>query len=43
MIADRQELIRILATPSVLVTDLLFAGDEVVWVTWNSLQYFRYL
>jgi hypothetical protein len=30
MIADPQELFRFLATPGLDVTNLLFAGDEVV-------------
>jgi hypothetical protein len=35
MIADSQELFLFLATPGIEVTTLLFAGDEVVWVTWK--------
>jgi hypothetical protein len=38
MIADPQELFRFLATPGIDVTNLLFAGDEVVWVTWKYLE-----
>jgi hypothetical protein len=34
MIADSQELYRFLAAPGIEVTNFLFAGDEVVWVTW---------
>ena len=34
MITDPQELYRFLATPDIEVTNLLFAGDEVVWVIW---------
>ena len=33
MIAEPQELIRFLTTPGIEVTNLLFAVDEVVWVT----------
>ena len=38
MIADPQELFRFLATPGIEVTNLLFAGDEVVWVTWKYME-----
>jgi hypothetical protein len=35
MIADPQERFRFLATPGVEVTNLVFAGDDVLWVTWK--------
>jgi hypothetical protein len=35
MVADPHELYKFLATPGVEVTHLLFASDEVVWVTWH--------
>ena len=35
MIADPQEHFLFLATPGIEVTNLLFAGNEVVWVTWK--------
>jgi len=35
MITDLRELHRFLATPGIEVTNLLFAGDEVVWVMWR--------
>jgi hypothetical protein len=35
MIADPHELCKFLATPGVEVTHLLFASDDVVWVTWR--------
>jgi hypothetical protein len=38
MIADPQELFRFLATPGIEVTNLLFAGDEVVCVTWKYAE-----
>jgi len=38
MIAVTQELYRFLATPGIEVTNLLFAGDEVVWVTWKYME-----
>ena len=38
MIADLQELFRFLAMPGIEVTNLLFAGDEVVWVTWKYVE-----
>jgi hypothetical protein len=38
MIADPQELYRFLATPGTEVTNLLFAGNEVVWVTWRYVE-----
>jgi len=38
MIADPQELFRFLATPGIELTNLLFAGDEVVWVTWKYVE-----
>ena len=38
MISDPQELFRFLATPEIEVNNLLFAGDEVVWVTWKYVE-----
>jgi hypothetical protein len=38
MIADPQEQFRFLATPGIEVTNLLFAGDEAVWVTWKYAE-----
>jgi hypothetical protein len=38
MIADPQELSRFLATPGIEVTNILFATDEVVWVTWKCAE-----
>jgi hypothetical protein len=38
MIADPQKLFRFLATPGIQVTNLLFAGDEMVWVTWKYAE-----
>jgi hypothetical protein len=38
MMADPQELFRFLATPCVEVTKLLFAGDEVLWITWKYVE-----
>jgi hypothetical protein len=38
MIDDPQELFRFLATPGIDLTNLLFAGDEVVRVTWKYLE-----
>jgi hypothetical protein len=38
MIADPLELFRFLATPGIDVTNLLFATDEVVWVTWKCAK-----
>ena len=38
VIADPQELFRFLATPGIEVTNLLFAGDEVVWITWKYME-----
>lgn len=35
MVADPQELFRFLATLGIEVANLMFAGDKVVWVTWN--------
>jgi hypothetical protein len=37
VIADLQELFRFLATPSIEVTNLLFAVDEVLWAKWNYM------
>jgi hypothetical protein len=38
MIAYPQELYRFLATPGIEVTNLLFAGDGVVWVRWRCVE-----
>jgi hypothetical protein len=38
MIADPQELFRFLAKPRIQMTNLLFAGEEVVWVTWKYAE-----
>jgi hypothetical protein len=38
IIADPQAFHRFLATPGIEVTNLLFAGDEVVWVTWKYVE-----
>jgi hypothetical protein len=38
MIADPQDLFRLLKTPGIEVTNLLFAGDEVVWVSWKYVE-----
>ena len=38
VIADPQELYRFFATPGIEVTNLLFADDEVVWVTWKYAE-----
>jgi hypothetical protein len=38
MIADPHERFRFLATPGVKVTNLVFAGDDVVWVTWKYVE-----
>lgn len=38
MKADPQELFRFLATPGIEVTNVLFAGDEVVWVRWKRIE-----
>jgi hypothetical protein len=38
MIADPQDLFRLLKTPGIELTNLLFAGDEVVWVTWKYVE-----
>jgi hypothetical protein len=35
MISDPQEVYRFLTTPGIEVTSLLFASDEVVWVSWR--------
>jgi hypothetical protein len=35
MISDPQDLYRFLTTPGIEVTSLLFASDEVVWVSWR--------
>jgi hypothetical protein len=38
MIADPQELFRFLATPSIELTSLLFAGDVLVSNTWKYVE-----
>jgi hypothetical protein len=38
MTPDPQQLYRFLATPGIEVTNLMFAGDEVVWVTWRYAE-----
>jgi hypothetical protein len=38
MIADPQELFQFLAMPGTEVTNLLFAGDDVAWVTWKYAE-----
>jgi hypothetical protein len=38
MIADPQELFRFLDTPGIEVNNLLFAGDEMVWITWKYAE-----
>jgi len=38
MTADPLELFRFLATPGFEVTNLVFAGDEVVWVMWKYVE-----
>jgi len=38
MIADPQELYRYLAMLCIEMTNLLFAGGEVVWVTWRFVE-----
>jgi hypothetical protein len=35
MISDPNELYRFLATPGIEVTSMMFASDEVVWVSWR--------
>jgi hypothetical protein len=35
MNSDHQELYRFLTTPGIEVTSLIFASDEVVWVSWR--------
>ena len=37
-IKDPQELYRFLVKPGVEVTNLLFVGDEVVWVVWRYVE-----
>jgi hypothetical protein len=37
-VADPQELFQFLATLGIEVTNLLFAGDEVVWATWKYAE-----
>jgi hypothetical protein len=35
MVSDPNELYRFLATPGIEVTNLMFASDEVVWLSWR--------
>jgi hypothetical protein len=35
MINNPQKVYRFLATPGVEVTNLLFASDEIFWITWK--------
>jgi len=35
LISDPKELYRFLATPVIEVINLVFANDEVVWVSWK--------
>jgi hypothetical protein len=35
MISDPNELYRFLATPGIEVISLMFASDDVVWVSWR--------
>ena len=38
LISDPQELYRFLAAPGIEVTKLLFARDEVVWISWRHSE-----
>ena len=38
MITDPQELYRFLVTPGIEVCTLLFASDDVVWLTWRFIE-----
>ena len=38
LISDPQRLYRFLSTPGIEVTNLLFAGDEVVWISWRHAE-----
>ena len=38
LISDPQELYRFLATPGIEVTNLLFAGDEVMLISWRNAE-----
>ena len=38
MITDPQELYRFFATPGIEVTNVLFAGHDVVWVMWRYVE-----
>ena len=38
LISDPQELYRFLFTPGIEVTNLLFAGDALVWVAWRHAE-----
>jgi len=38
LISDPQEQYRFLATPVIEVTNLLFAGDSVVWLAWRHAE-----
>ena len=35
LISDPKELYRFLATPGIEVTNLMFANDDVVWISWK--------
>jgi len=41
LISDPQKLYRFLATPGIEVTNLLFAGDDVVWISWQHAEEVR--
>jgi len=38
LISDPQDLYRFLATPGIEVTNVLFAGDSVVWLAWRHAE-----
>ena len=38
LIFDPQELYSFLVTPGIKVTNLLFAGDDVVWISWRHAE-----
>ena len=37
-IADPHDQFRFYATPDIEVTNLLFTGDDVIWVTWKYME-----
>ena len=43
MIAEPQEIFRFLATQCIEETNLLFVGDEMVWVTWKYAEGEEYM